>query len=146
MGYELHITRKANWYEDSGPEITLGEWRAYAEADPEMRIDGFAEIETPDGTLRMQSPGLAVWLAYSRHGESGNMAWFSHFRDRVSVKNPDEEIIRKMHRVAVALGARLQGDEGELYGPDGASNRGEIRQGAAESLKRPKAPWWKIWS
>ncbi|WP_157197703.1 MULTISPECIES: hypothetical protein [Methylomonas] len=43
MGYEVHITRKAEWFEEEGPEITIEEWKNYVVSDPEMRPkrDGF---------------------------------------------------------------------------------------------------------
>ena len=81
MGYEVHITRKAEWFGEEGPEITIEEWKNYVASDPEMRLDGFAEATTPDGnTLRVESPGLSVWVAYSKHEEAGNMAWFDHYK------------------------------------------------------------------
>lgn len=47
------------------------------------------------------------------------MAWFTHSKDRITVKNPDEEILVKMHQIALALSAKVQGDDGEEYGADG---------------------------
>jgi len=103
VGYEVHITRKAEWFGEEGPEITIEEWKNYVASDPEMRLDGFAEATTPDGnTLRIESPGLSVWVAYSKHEESGK-AWFDHYKDRITVKNPDEEILIKMHAIASDL-------------------------------------------
>jgi hypothetical protein len=37
------------------------------------------------------------------------------------VKNPDLEILRKMHSIARHLSAKVQGDEGETYDHDGKS-------------------------
>src|SRR5687768_14602879 len=105
MGYEVHITRKAAWYDDDGPEISLKEWLEYVSSDSEMRADGYAEAQTPDGVLRVDDPGIAVWTAYARHGPSGHVAWFCHFDDRITVKNPDAPILRKMHEIALLLGA-----------------------------------------
>jgi hypothetical protein len=36
-------------------------------------------------------------------------------KNGVDVNNPNQEIIGKMHQIAVSLGAWLQGDEGEFY-------------------------------
>lgn len=61
MGYEVHITRKGDWFEDGGLAITIEEWKRYVASDPEMRLDGFAEVTTPDGSvLRVESPGISV--------------------------------------------------------------------------------------
>ena len=29
MGYEIHITRKTEWFDEDGPEISLEDWKAY---------------------------------------------------------------------------------------------------------------------
>ncbi len=107
-----------------------------------MRLDGFAEAVTPDGTvIRTESPGLAVWVNYSRHGVGGNMAWFDHHVDRVVVKNPDEEILVKMYEVAQVLAARVQGDDGEEYAASGQP----VGYAGRQQSPRPR-PWWKFWS
>jgi len=38
MGYDVHVTRRPNWWDKTGPEISLAEWIALVEADPEMRV------------------------------------------------------------------------------------------------------------
>jgi hypothetical protein len=87
-----------------------------------MRSDGYAEATTPSGdTLRYENEGLAVWTAYSRHQSNGNMAWFDFEMGNVVVKNPDQEILRKMWQIAQSLGAKVQGDEGETYHKDGSA-------------------------
>ncbi|WP_374087915.1 hypothetical protein [Methylomicrobium lacus] len=147
MGYEVHITRKEEWFEEEGPEITIEEWKNYVVSDPKMRLDGFAEATTPDGSiLRVESPGLSVWVAYSKHEEYGNMAWFDHYKDRITVKNPDEEILIKMHAIASALEAKVQGDEGEIYDSNGQSNWQELRGNTGSESVVAKKPWWKFWS
>jgi hypothetical protein len=119
MGYDAHITRKQHWADEAdNATISLAEWLAYVAADPEMQLDNHAEA--PAGatgtTLGIDSSeGLSVWLPYSKNGRAGNYAWFAHEGDRVTVKNPDEEILGKMLAVAHALGARVQGDDGEYY-------------------------------
>ena len=122
MGYDIHITRKQDWFEDE-PQISAEEWSAYIASDPSMRLDGYAEASTPDGVLRYENDGLAVWIGYSRHGAGGNMAWFDFRNGDVVIKNPDPEILKKMWSVAQALKAKVQGDEGETYGADGEVER-----------------------
>jgi hypothetical protein len=140
MGYEVHITRKAVWFEDDGAAISLKEWLEYVSSDPEMRADGYAEAQTPDGVLRVDDPGIAVWTAYPGYGVDENMAWFCHFGDRVTVKNPDAAILRKMYQIASSLNAQVQGDEGEVYGPSG-----EPEAAPAESSDARRKPWWRFW-
>lgn len=135
MGYELHITRGANWHDEAKEPITLDEWIAYVKSDPEMRLDGFAEATLEDGSvLRSENPSLAVWVVYSGDGVDGNHAWMWHFEGNVQAKSPDREIVAKMWRIAQALRARLVGDEGEEYGPDGKEIRPE----------RPKSFWKRL--
>ena len=76
MGYEIHITRKTEWFDEDGPEISLEDWKAYIASDPEMRLDGYAEATMENGDVfRTEHDGIAVWTAYSGHGVDGNMAW-----------------------------------------------------------------------
>lgn len=136
MGYDVHITRAAEWSESENDPITIEEWQAYLLSDPEMRADGFAEAGTLSGTLRYENPGLAVWTAWSEHGRNHNFAWFDLSSGRVTVKNPDGAILAKMSAIAEHLGARVQGDEGEYYP---ASDTNE--QGAAQS--EASRSWWR---
>jgi len=136
MGYEVHITRANEWTESKKTPVALADWEAYVNADPEMRLDGFAETTTPQGeTIRIEIPGIAVWTSYSGHEVDGNMAWFSWFNGRVSVKSPDKEILQKMHAIAEALNAIVLGDEGERYDADGKSDW--------EPPTPQSTPWWK---
>ena len=139
MGYEVHITRKENWF-DEGSDIALEEWLDVVRSDAEMRLDGHAEATVGEGAvLRMEDPSMSVWVGYSQHGQQGNMAWLWHNRGNVMAKNPDEEILRKMSRIAGRLSAKVQGDEGELYGEDGTPI-GE------EALSNSNSkPWWRFW-
>jgi hypothetical protein len=138
MGYDVYITRKHDWFDLKGPSISLAEWLAEVAADPEMRLDGYAETRLEDGSaFRTEREGLSVWTAYSQHGQSGNMAWFLYSNGDVVVKNPDDEILRKMWSIAQKLSAKVQGDDGEIY--DSSAN-GSHRQ---EFL--PKKPWWRFW-
>jgi hypothetical protein len=144
VGYDVHITRKEHWSDEAGPEISLDEWLHYVGSDPEMRLDGFAEAALPGGSvLRTESPGIAVWTTYSGHEVDGNMAWFCHFGDRVTVKNPDEEILQKMARIAQTLAAKVQGDDGEEYDLQGYT-RGVAMVDLPE-LPSDGRRWWKFW-
>jgi hypothetical protein len=119
MGYDVHITRKQNWFDDE-PRISLDEWRSVVGADDEMRLDGYAEATVgDDARLRVESEGLAVWTAYPGHGIEGNMAWFDYHSGNIAVKNPGQDILAKMWQLAQKLNARVQGDECEIYGPTG---------------------------
>jgi len=137
MGYDIHVTRRQNWSDKEGEDISLPEWLDLVRTDPELRLDGYAETDLTSGDLiRLEDSSMAVWLKYSKHGVDGNMAWFYHSSGNVMSKDPDEEIRQKMWQLAEQLSAKVQGDEGELYGPDGK----EI-----VVLAPPAKPWWRVW-
>ncbi len=112
MGYDIHITRADHWTDSESQPIGREEWISFLTADAEMRLDNFAEAETSGGEIiRYENEGLAVWTSYSGDGT----AWFDYRHGEIIVKNPDEEILGKMRQIATAFGARVMGDEGELY-------------------------------
>jgi hypothetical protein len=103
-----------DWTESESSPITLNEWLAYVEEDPEMRLDKVAVAQLEDGEfLAYENEGLAVWTAYSGHDPNGNMAWFDYRDGEIAVKNPDDEIINKMKTIAERFGATVMGDDGE---------------------------------
>ncbi|HUO10437.1 MAG TPA: hypothetical protein VM008_19175 [Phycisphaerae bacterium] len=111
MGYDLRITRKH--HETEVPPISLDEWIALVDADPELRLDGRAQVQAPDGSIiSYENPGLAIWTP-NGVPHAGN--WFDYRRGRIVVKNPDENTIAKMKQLAAKLQAKVIGDEGEEY-------------------------------
>jgi hypothetical protein len=100
VGYDLHITRRADWADDGGPPITEEEWLRLVEADPELRLD-------PDN-----GPQHALWSGPPEDPEPW-LAWEE--RGEIFTKNPDAPLIRKMIQVAERLGAKVQGDDGDIY-------------------------------
>lgn len=117
MGYELHITRQENWFdEEDSNQISFDEWIKILDEDKEMRLDNLAEATNANGeSISVGSEGLCVWTKYSGNGMNGNYAWFDYHRGNIDCKNPDNEIIRKMLDIAERLNAKVQGDEGEIY-------------------------------
>jgi len=123
MGYDLHITRKADWWDEDGPVIGFDEWKALVLSDPEMRWDGAAEAGTPEGT------GMAIWTSYTKSGRDENRAWFDlNAAGDIFTKNPDKEIRVKMFQLAQKLHAKVQGDEGELYDDKGNEIRSSFKR------------------
>jgi hypothetical protein len=145
MGYELHITKKQDWFDETSDlDITLDEWKQLVAGDPDMRMDNYAEATVRTGeTLRVYSEGLTVWTKYSRNGIHGNYAWFDYQEGNIVVKNPDKEIIRKMWQIAQVFHARVQGDDSEYY-DEGGNQIPEVnpQNGSPVSTKKP---WWKLW-
>jgi len=102
MGVELHITRAEFWADNEDAAISPEEWLAYVAADPEL-------------TLRPESGrhfhGHAVWIGPSKYEEP----WLHWSSGNISTKWPDTALYRKMLRIAAALNAQIQDDDGEVY-------------------------------
>jgi hypothetical protein len=146
MGYDLHISRNDEWWDEQiGGGISFAEWASFVDADDTMRMDGFAEVELPDGsTLRTENEGLAVWTDYAGNEDGGNQAWFDFRGGAIVVKNPDQDILAKMLEIAVTFNAKVVGDEGEQYESPtdhGVPTRTAMRDMVAAQCK----PWWKFW-
>ncbi|MGQ4390011.1 hypothetical protein [Streptomyces sp. SAS_270] len=108
MGYDLHITRRDDWWDEEGPEITTAEWAAVVEADPalEMVPPPPGWNEPPQWSAEMITHPPENRMGTAMHWDSGE----------IRAKNPSDILIGKMRQVAVALKARVQGDDGEFYG------------------------------
>lgn len=142
MGYDLHITRRENWFDEDGAEITSHEWLTYVASDKSMVLAEKAEAMTDGGdSLAVSDPTLAVWTGWAGREPDQNEAWMWHFEGCVVAKNPDQAIRQKMFLIADELGARLQGDDGEFYESDGEPEKKRKRSKA----DRPARPWWKFW-
>ena len=107
MGYDLHITRASDWTDAEAIPITSAEWLAFVEADPELRLAGY------------NGSHFALWTGQSTYPEP----WFDWEGGRVHTKNPDPPLIQKAIQIAEQLGARVLGDDGERYLPDGKVER-----------------------
>jgi hypothetical protein len=114
VSYDLHITRRA-WWSEEGNDIHFDEWRAYVDADSELHLDGFAIGRIPGGeAIRIEAPGLTRWAP---DGETAG--WFDHKGGSITVTGAGPANFAKAYAIAAALGASLQGDEGEFYDADG---------------------------
>ncbi len=98
MGYDLHITRRKDWV-DQGDDIAFDEFVADVRSDPEFTHPG------------QMGDDFADW----RSPKSGDGPWLCWDDGQVYAKNPEPEFIDKMVGVAKRLGAKVQGDDGEVY-------------------------------
>jgi hypothetical protein len=114
MGYDIHITRKANWFDDE-PKISLEEWEALAESDPMLSATGTISW-TINGNLveakifDVREPGDRDDIAAALYWDPGG---------DVSAKNPTQAGIAHMATIAARLSAKVQGDDGECYDAQG---------------------------
>lgn len=112
MGYDLHITRRADW-SGTGDDITAEEWLAYVRRDPELALSG------------TNGPHFAIWKRAGVNEES----WFDWSDGQIFAKNPPPALVDKMIAIARAFGAAVQGDDGEIY--EGAARQAPPRAPSA---------------
>jgi hypothetical protein len=145
MGYDLHITRKDDWSDDDKEkEIALSEWLAYIDADQDLVLSDGYRIKVPGSdTESMAAPGYCEWTSHP----SQERPCFDYWRGCISTKNPDEDVTRKMLSIAEVLGAKVQGDDGEIYtlSADNQILTGYPGNEFLTANKQAGKPWWKFW-
>ncbi|EDY18570.1 hypothetical protein CfE428DRAFT_3955 [Chthoniobacter flavus Ellin428] len=99
MGYDLHIVRGADHYNNLAHQISSDEWLNYVSSDPELTLDP------------QNGSHFARWSGCSEHPEP----WLDWFQGTIFSKNPDSAIINKMLSIAQQLDAQVRGDDGEIY-------------------------------
>jgi hypothetical protein len=106
MGYNLYITR-ARWHHtNEGQWIAADEWLRYVERDPELKLAGY------------NGQYFALWSGESEYPEP----WLNWSHGNILSKSPDDAIIDKMVAIAKEFGAKVQGDDGEVYMGGGGGN------------------------
>lgn len=78
-------------------------------------MDDVAEAKADGTTIRVEKPGIAVWTGHP----TSETAWFFWNDGEITVTRPDGPMRRRMFEVASTLGARVEGDGGELYDASG---------------------------
>jgi hypothetical protein len=120
MGYSLYITRGTEWFGE-GPQISIEEWRGYVEQDPELRFD------------ESLGKNFVVWSGPSKRENP----WLWWQDGHIESKYPDAPLVRKMHAIAEALEAKVQGEDGEEY--DAA---GDTKPSKKPSWRQRIRRWW----
>jgi len=112
-GFKVYISRI---HADTLITISLEEWLTYVSNDAEMHHEGFAEATNPiDEHVKIVQKGISIWTTHP----FGHNVWFFCSKDRVIVKNPDQETIIKMFKIAAVLDAIVIDENGYIYGKDG---------------------------
>ncbi|MEU1622670.1 hypothetical protein ABZ479_35910 [Streptomyces sp. NPDC005722] len=107
MGYDLHITRRDDWWDDEGPEIGRQEWEAAVAADPDLVMQ-----PVPDGWAADAFSSASMTTRPEREDATEMLHWDEGL---ASAKHPSDVLIAKMCDLAGHLGAKVQGDDGEHY-------------------------------
>ncbi|WP_310832221.1 hypothetical protein [Paenibacillus pedocola] len=108
MSYDVHITRAGHWTESGSNPISLEEAKAYFASLGEFEYSSGISHKSPFGTLSIGGD-FFNWI------DEGESVPFSYTQGRISVSRADDYVIDKMKEVAAGLGAKVQGDEGEVY-------------------------------
>jgi hypothetical protein len=66
---------------------------------------------------------MARWSGKSKHSDP----WLDWFKGNIYTKNPDEALTGKMIHIARELGAKVQGDDGEMYAAESQSLLGRLK-------------------
>ena len=113
MAYDLHITKASDWSESPKTPITEDQWKGAVRADGELQIDEVATTANPKTkeVIQINNPLMASWV----DPQTRLKHYFYYSRGKITVKNPTDRVIAKMKAIASKLGAKVQGDEGELY-------------------------------
>jgi hypothetical protein len=128
MGYELHITRRKQWFDD-GDDIGKEEFIAYVRSDAEFTYPG----ECGDDFADWRSPSSAY------------TSWLQWFDGRILTKNPEAEFVDKMVAIAECLKATVQGDDGEVYRSSAETVKPEPPQQIHSGVRRKPGSWlWRL--
>src|SRR5579872_4810454 len=112
MSYSVMIRRCEYGSWGTLNPITLDEWLAYVRNDHEMVLKGEFSATTPKGAvIKAEAPGLAEWTC----PQTGKKSLFDHRRGGITIGNPSKQTLTKVCQIAAALGAIVQGEEGERY-------------------------------
>jgi hypothetical protein len=111
VSYEVSIRRADE------SEITREEIEAFADFHIQEGITG---TNPKTGEVMTLGGEFAIWTG---HPEIPNGVPFLYSRRSLRVSNPDELVLTRMRELARAIGARVQGEEGEYYDEDPPAKR-----------------------
>ena len=142
MSYDIHITRKEDWSDSEGPEITRNEWISYMNIDKSIVLDQDRSAEVdPRVASGAKDPTHARWVEWPGRDAGAKEAWMWLENGNVMASDADAAFRQKLFLIADSLGAKLMGDKGEIYNSIGEPEKGRSRL-------RPdgrKRAWWKFW-
>jgi hypothetical protein len=130
MPYLLHITRASDWTQSSELPITAAEWLKLVRTDSEL-------IQDP-----RRGPYFVRWP-----GSNGRAQWLEWADGRINTKYPDGALLKKLVAIAARLGAKVQGDGGEVYSGDEPVDEwaedNELPYTPRPVIITQQLPWWR---
>lgn len=108
MSYNVHLTRAELWTESMNNPISLEEAKSCFDQRDDFEYTNMLSLKGPFGTMSLEGD-FFHWSV-----EDFSVP-FSYKEGRITVHRADEFVIEKMVEVSAVLGARVQGDDGELY-------------------------------
>jgi hypothetical protein len=105
-GREVHISRRVNWWEEDGGQISAGEFKAVVAGDLELDM-----VSVPD-IWRWEPRWIAEMATGAGPEPRESLVWRA---GRIVARHPSDALLVKMCQLAKILGARVQGDDGEYY-------------------------------
>ncbi|MCA6362643.1 MAG: hypothetical protein IM638_06365 [Bacteroidetes bacterium] len=146
MGYCLFITRKENWFDpETVNSITAKEWINVFLNDKELKPDLSGKESAKDRPPLPDGKEFVFWKN-PEADDSGDEAGMYYGDGNIECKNPHDAMIIKLVRIAEKLGAKVQGEECEIYALDGEGRliSYPALQNERDAHKNSK-PWWKFW-
>jgi hypothetical protein len=130
MAYQLHITRASDWMNSSELPITTAEWLKLVRTDSEL-------IQDPH-----HGPYFVRW-----EGSPGPERWLEWSDGRINTAYPDGALLKKLVAIANRLGAKVQGDGGEVYSGDEPVDEwaedNELPYTPRAVMITQRLPWWR---
>jgi hypothetical protein len=130
MPYQLHITRASDWTNSSEVPITAAEWLRLARTDSELVLDS------------THGPNFVRWS-----GSPGRDCWLEWVDGRINSRYPDGALLKKLVAIADRLGAKVQGDGGEVYSGDEPVDEwaedNELPYTPRSVIITQRLPWWR---
>ncbi|WP_299212606.1 hypothetical protein [uncultured Aquimarina sp.] len=141
MGYSVYIER-----EEGKEPIYEEEWIDYADKDEEFEI--------VDGEIEATNPQTGKKFIYEADNETyylykSEKVMFRFNQKYITVKNPNDDIILKMLKIAKELDAIVMGDGGTIYNDTyfeqkKKENDTELNKTFGKAPE-PKKSKWKFW-
>ncbi|MHC3470963.1 hypothetical protein ACYF6T_19930 [Streptomyces sp. 7R007] len=92
MGYDLHNTRRGDWWDEEGPEISRQEWKSAVAAGPDLVVQPIPEGRPADA--------LSSALMTTRPDRKDGIEVLDWDEGLVSAKNAGDVLIAKMCELA----------------------------------------------